>query len=256
MILCLDVGNTQIHGGIFIDDELKFQFRKMSQHGFSSDELGVYLKGVIRENGFDPNGVKEIAFCSVVPSIIYSLKNCCQNYFNITPFVLRPGVKTGLKIKYRNPLEVGADRIANAIAATQNFPNRDLIVVDFGTATTFDVIGKDKEYLGGAILPGVKISMEVLENKTAKLPTVEIMKPEKPCGRSTVESIQSGLFHGTVGMVKELCKLLSEECFNGKAPLVIGTGGFSNLFIEENIFNDVLPNMVLSGLYCSLKLNR
>jgi type III pantothenate kinase len=153
MLLCLDVGNTHIHGGLFAGDLLRCQFRKSTHPVGSSDELGVFLRTVLRENDADPAGVARIAICSVVPPAAYSLRSACVKYFRCEPFLLQAGVKTGLRIKYRNPHEVGADRIANAIAATQRHPGRDVIVVDCGTATTFDAVSAAGDYLGGAILP-------------------------------------------------------------------------------------------------------
>lgn len=152
MVLCLDVGNTQIHGGVFNKEELILQFRRTSRQHYSSDELGVFFRTVLRENNIEPEVIKRISVCSVVPDINHSLRSACLKYFRTEPFFLKPGVKTGLKIKYRNPLEVGTDRIANAIAVTHLYPNKNIIVVDFGTATTFCVISKSKEYLGGIIL--------------------------------------------------------------------------------------------------------
>jgi type III pantothenate kinase len=255
MILALDVGNSQIYGGVFEKEKMLLSFRRNSKQGSSSDEIGVFLRTVLRENNLDPAMVKHIAFCSVVPDVIYSLRGACKKYFDINPFVLQAGVKTGLKIKYRNPLEVGADRIANAIAATSLYPNRNLIVVDLGTATTFCAISKDKDYLGGSIVAGLKLSMDSLEAKTAKLPSVEIMPMSEALGRSTVESIQSGLYYGHVGIIKELSERISKECFAGDKPFVIGTGGFSHLFEKEKIFDAAMPDLVLKGLLTALKMN-
>jgi type III pantothenate kinase len=260
MILSLDVGNTTIHGGVFAGDQLKAQFRRTSEFRASSDELGVFLRTVLRENGVDPAGVKQIAICSVVPDAIHSLRNACIKYFGVTPFLLQAGVKTGLKIKYRNPLEVGADRIANSIAGTHLYPNRNLLIVDFGTATTFCVINKEKEYLGGVIIAGLRISMEALETKTAKLPSVEIIPMREALGRSTVESIQSGLYYGQVGTVKEIVGRLTRECFSGgegdEKPHLIATGGFASLFEKENLFNDIIPDLVLKGMNLALRMNQ
>ncbi|MDH7604236.1 MAG: type III pantothenate kinase [Melioribacter sp.] len=256
MILCIDVGNTQIHGGVFEKDELVIQFRKTSRQEFSSDEIGIFLRNVLRENKIEPEKIKGISICSVVPDLNHSLRAGCVKYFNIEPFFLRPGVKTGLKIKYRNPVEVGADRIANAIAATQIFPNKNLIVIDFGTATTFCVINKNKEYLGGIILPGIKISMEALESKTAQLPAVEIKEMNEVIGRSTVESIQSGLYFGQIGMVKELKQRIKEEAFQDEDPIVIGTGGFSRLFESAKLFDIMIPTLVLNGLLIAYNMNK
>ncbi len=256
MVLCIDVGNTQIHGGVFDGEVLAAQFRKTSRQQFSSDEAGVFLRSVLRENKIDPDSIKDISICSVVPDLNHSLRSACLKYFNIEPFFLKPGVKTGLKIKYRNPLEVGADRIANAIAATHLYPNKNLIVVDFGTATTFCVISSAKEYLGGIILPGIKISMEALESHTAQLPIVEIKKVEEVVGKSTVESIQSGLYHGQIGMVRELKTKITNEAFKDEEPIVLATGGFSRLFEEEKLFKEILPTLVLKGLFYAYKMNK
>ncbi len=255
MILCLDVGNTQILGGVFDGDKLKMQFRRTSEFRASSDELGMFLRAVLRENKMDPDAIKQVAMCSVVPDAIYSLRNACIKYFGKTPFVLQAGVKTGLKIKYRNPLEVGADRIANSIAATHLYPNENLLIVDFGTATTFCAINSEREYLGGVILAGLRISMEALEMRTAKLPSVEITSLKEILGRSTVESIQSGLYFGNIGMVKEIKARLTEECFGGAKTRVIATGGFSSLFERAELFDQIIPDLVLKGLNYALKMN-
>lgn len=255
MILCLDVGNTTIHGGVFDGDSLEVQFRRTSEFRASSDELGLFLRGVLRENGVDYQQISQIAFCSVVPDAIHSLRNCCVKYFGRQPFILQAGAKTGLKIKYRNPLEVGADRIADAIAATALFPDRNIIVGDFGTATTFSAITKEKEFLGGVIFAGLRLSMEALEEKTAKLPTVEIVSMKQALGRSTVESIQSGLFFGQVGMAKELKARITDEVFRDDPPVVIGTGGFSGLFDKSGLFDMIVPDLVLRGLNLALKMN-
>lgn len=263
MILLLDVGNSQIFGGIVetpkagtsSPPELIFRFRKSTNSASSSDETGLFLKNVLQENKIDPKKIEKIGICSVVPSTMHSIKGACQKYFGITPFVLQAGVKTGLKIKYRNPLEVGADRIANSIAVTHLYPNQDVVVIDLGTATTFCAITKDKDYLGGAIIPGLKISMEALESRTAKLPTVEIVRPEQACGRSTIESIQSGLYFSHLGAMRELVVQYQSELYQGKKPLVVGTGGFSRLFTPSKIFDTEVPDLVLYGLYLALKMN-
>jgi type III pantothenate kinase len=255
MILCLDVGNTQIYGGLFDKDKMVLSFRKNSKSGASSDETGIFLRTVIRENGFDPTKIRQIAICSVVPEVIYSLKGACMKYFNINPFNLQAGVKTGLKIKYRNPLEVGADRIANSIAATHLHPGKNLILVDLGTATTFCAITKDKDYLGGSIVAGLRLSMEALEMKTAKLPSVEIVSTHEVLGRSTVESLQSGLYYGHLGTMREITTRITRECFQDDKPLIIGTGGFSYLFEKEKIFDEIMPDLVLKGMLIALQYN-
>lgn len=259
MILSLDVGNTQVYGGVFDgplgQEKMLISFRRSSKQGSSSDEVGVFLRTVIRENGIDPTKVKQIVICSVVPEVIYSLRGACQKYFSITPFILQAGVKTGLRIKYRNPLEVGADRIANSIAATHLYSQQNLILVDLGTATTFCAVSKERDYLGGSIIAGLKLSMEALEAKTAKLPSVEIVGKKEVLGQSTVESLQSGLFYGHLGAMREIITRITRECFKGEEPVVIGTGGFSSLFEKEKIFNAIIPDLVLKGNLLALQMN-
>ena len=240
---------------MFEDEQLTVRFRKASRPPTSSDELGLFLRGVLRENGLDPAAVRQVALCSVVPEMIYSLRSCCRKYFRTDPFVLQSGARTGLRIKYRNPLEVGPDRIANAIGALHLYPGRHMIIVDFGTATTFDVVTASRDYLGGMIVPGIRIAMEALEKNTARLPTVEIVPPAELIGRSTVECIQSGLYFGNRAMVRSLTREIREQAFGHEPAVVIGTGGFSRLFEREDLFDAVLPDLILIGLDRALALN-
>jgi type III pantothenate kinase len=248
MLFCLDVGNSQIFGGVYDGEELRFTFRRTSVSRASSDEFGVFFRAVLRENELDPSTVDRVAICSVVPDAIHSLRNCFLKYFRVEPFLLQPGVKTGLKIRYRNPLEVGADKIANAMGAIGRFPERDLIIVDFGTATTLCAVNRDAEYLGGIITPGVQISMAALDSSTARLPAVEIVKPVSIVGRSTVESIQSGLYYGTLATVRSLASSAAAEQFGGRQPVIVGTGGFGRLFAGERLFDAFVPELPLLGL--------
>jgi len=256
MILCLDVGNTQVFGGVFAGDRLISQFRRTSQLRSSSDELGVFFRGVLRENDIDPGLIQEIVICSVVPDLNYSLRACAQKYFSIDPLMLRPGVKTGLNIAYQDPKEVGADRIADAVGAIKLFPGRNLIVADFGTATTVCAVAKDKTFLGGNILPGVRLAMEALEMRTAQLPSVEIVPMKTAFGRTTIESIQSGLYWSNVGMIRELVQRITDQVFADEPPLVIGTGGFVHLFDQEQIFDHMVGDLILTGLLEILALNQ
>lgn len=255
MILALDVGNSQIFGGLFEAGRLTTSFRVPCRTPTSSDELGLFLRGVLRENGRDPAKVAQIACCSVVPDVVYSLRSCCRKYFGIEPFILQAGARTGLKIRYANPLDVGPDRVANAIGATHLYPDRNLIIVDFGTATTLDVVYTGREYVGGIIVPGLRISMEALERNTARLPNVEIVAATELVGRSTVEAIQSGLYFGTRAMIRGLTREIREQAFGGQAATVIGTGGFSRLFERDRLFDVLLPDLVLVGLVRALALN-
>lgn len=255
MLLTLDVGNSQIFGGVFAKDEIIFRFRKTSKGSSSSDELGVFLKNVVRENKINPKDITDIAISTVVPDLLHTLRSCAIKYFSIEPFILGPGVKTGLNLKIKNPAELGADRAANAIGAINRYPDKNLIIIDFGTATTFCAITKNKEYLGGSILPGIKMSMEALSEKTALLPNVEIARPPQTVGRDTITNIQSGLYFGTLGIIKEMVlRIKKEENFTD--AVVIATGGFARLFESENIFDIILPDLVLEGLHQAFKINK
>src|SRR5215469_12009273 len=238
MLLTLDVGNSQIFCGVFDGEELKTTFRRTSSVRASSDEFGTFLRAALRENGVDPAEIDMAGICSVVPDAVRSLRNCFRKYFRFEPFLLQPGAKTGLKIRYRNPLEVGADKIANAIGAVGRFPGRNLLIIDFGTATTLCAVTAEKEYLGGIITPGIYTSMSALESNTARLPTVEILRPSEVLGRSTVESIQSGLYYGALATVRFLAASVTAEHFASDQPLIIGTGGFGRLFEEERLFDE------------------
>jgi type III pantothenate kinase len=255
MILALDVGNSQIFGGVFDGAELLLRFRRASHPSASSDELGLFLRGVLRENRCEPSAIDRIALCSVVPDAVYSLRSCCRKYFRVDPFILQAGARTGLKIRYRNPLEVGPDRIANAIAALHLYPDRNLVIVDCGTATKVDVVRPGRDYLGGVILPGLRISMEALEKSTARLPTVEIVAAEEVVARSTVEGIQSGLYYGHRYAIEGLTRAIRQHAFGGEPALVVGTGGFSRLFERDALFDVLAPDLVLVGLERALALN-
>lgn len=255
MILVLDIGNSQIFGGVFEEEKLCLQFRRATRAENTSDELGLFFRQVLRENGFEPGGVTAVAICSVVPDMVHSVRNSSIKYFGVRPFILEPGVRTGLNIRYRNPLEVGADRIAGAIAAASLFPGKNIIIVDFGTATTIDVLTSERDYLGGLILPGLRVAMESLDARTARLPKVEIRKPPELLGRSTVESIQAGLYFGNVAILRHLCAEVRERYFAGRATTLIGTGGFARLFEDEGVFDAHVPELVLLGLREALILN-
>lgn len=255
MKLCLDVGNSHIYGGVYESGRILLTFRKASKPGSSSDEYGLFFRTVLRENGVDPNQVIEIALCSVVPEAVYAISAGCLKYFDIRPFILQAGVKTGLKIQYRNPLEVGADRIANAIAGVELFPSKDLIIVDLGTATTLCAIGKDRSYRGGVILPGLKMSMQALESGTSKLGSVEITRMDTCLGRTTASSIQSGLYFGHLGALREIMLRIQLEEFDNQRPYVIATGGFATLFGGTGLFDQVVQDLVLRGLLGVLDMN-
>ncbi len=256
MLLALDVGNSHIFGGVFEGENLRLKFRKSSRADVSSDEIGVFLKGVLRENGLDAGKISGIAVCSVVPELSYSLRSACAKYFPVEPFFLQAGVKTGLNIKYKNPAEVGADRIANAVGAVQLYPGRNIIIVDFGTATTFCAVTKNRDYLGGLIMPGPKTAMESLASRTALLRAVEIVRPSSVVGKTTAESIQAGIYYSNMAAVREIHSLICREDFAGEDAVLVGTGGFCRLFEQDKLFDAVLPDLVLSGLKAAHAMNQ
>src|SRR3990167_7938738 len=203
MLLCLDVGNTHILGGVFEGEKLILRFRHATHPLGTADQFGIFLRNILSANGIESGKVAAVAICSVVPGCNYTIRHAINRYFGAEPFSLQAGVKTGLSIKYKNPAEVGADRIANAIGAVSAYPGQHIIIVDMGTATTLCAISNKKNYLGGAILPGMRLGMESLKNNTAKLMEVDIEPPESYVGRTTKSSIQSGLYYGQLGAIKE-----------------------------------------------------
>lgn len=249
MILCLDVGNTHIYGGVFSNEKIKVTFRYPSISPCTSDTFGLFLRQVLRENQCEPKEVSAIVISSVVPALDYSINSACIKYFNLNPLTLKPGIKTGLKIDLKNPLELGADRIANAVAATSLYPNQNLIVIDFGTASTVCALSKENVYLGGAILPGIKTSMESLSKNAAKLSIVDIVRPKHVLGKTTTTNVQSGIYFGHLGSIREIIQRMHSEVFADQASFIIATGGYSHLFEQEGLFDIIIPELVLQGLY-------
>ncbi|MCX7122892.1 MAG: type III pantothenate kinase [Gammaproteobacteria bacterium] len=256
MLLVLDIGNTQVFGGVIHHDQTILSFRRTSRDNGSSDEYGLFLKNALRENNIDPAEIKHIIMASVVPDVNHTVASACIKYFNIRPLILDAGIKTGLKILVHNPKELGADRVANAVGAMMLHPNQNLVIFDFGTANTVCLVNKNKEYLGGLITPGIRLCMEVLEERTAKLPSVEIKIPDTVFGKNTVEQIQAGLYYSVLGMVKEVVAEVRKNSFAGQAFFFICTGGFSRLFEHAGIFDVIESDLVLVGLTHIFHLNK
>lgn len=248
MLLCLDMGNTHTLGGVFKKNNLIMRFRYATHLIGTADQFGIFLINILQANKINPEKIIATAVCSVVPSYDYTIKHTISLYLKSTYFALQANVKTGLNIKYKNPSEVGADRIANAIGAVNAFPNKNIIIVDMGTATTLCAVTKKGDYLGGAILPGMKLGMESLKTHTAKLTEVDIEPPPFYIGHTTRESIQSGLYYGQLGALKEIIAGFKQEIFRYEPTLVIGTGGFAQLYKEKSLFDALLPDLVLQGL--------
>ena len=253
MILVLDVGNTHIYAGCYVDDKLSFSFRITSSTA-TSDQFGVWLKSVLRENNLNDK-VVGIAISSVVPSLDYSLRAACIKYFAIEPYILHGSSVKGLDIKIKNPAELGADLVAGAVGAIKHYPNKNIIIVDYGTATTYSAVNKKHEFLGVSITPGVRTSMQALELNAAKLPSVAIETPDYLIGRDTHEALSSGLYYMQRSMLRSYCVDMAQDVFNGEDYMLVGTGGFSVMFQYGYEFDAILPDLVLDGIYHSYKMN-
>lgn len=257
MLLVIDVGNTNIVFGVYKDDVLLYDWRITTDKNRTSDEYGLLFDQIFRYNELNPKEVESIIISSVVPPLMHTLPTMSQRYFRIDPIIVGPGVKTGMDIKYDNPKEVGADRIVNAVAGFKKYGG-PLIIVDVGTALTFCAISAKGDYLGGVITPGIKISSEALFLRTAKLPKVEIARPPSVIGKNTVNSIQSGLVHGFIGMIDHIIKKMIEEIGASENNVhVIGTGGFSTLLAGESKYIEEVDRLLtLEGLKMIYEMNK
>ena len=231
MLLVIDVGNTNTVLGLFDGGQVTRRFRIQTDVRRTADETGVLLADLFRHAGLDGSAVEGAIVSCVVPDTLRTLTETCRRYFGVDPMVVGPGVRTGMPILADNPREVGADRIVNAVAAVDKWDG-PLVVVDFGTATTFDCVTAAGEYIGGAIAPGLRIAEEALFSRTAKLPRVEVARPASPVGTNTVSAIQSGLFYGYVGLVDGLARRCRETL--DPQATVVATGGLSNLIGQES----------------------
>ena len=247
MILALDIGNSNIKAALFEGLEQKTYFRISCDRNKSSDEYGVTLLSMLRHAGYSPKDVTGIVFSSVVPTINFTIEHMCRNYFDIDPMSVQPGIKTGINSKYENPRELGSDRIANAGAAYE-LSGGPCITIDFGTATSFGVISKRGEFLGGAICPGIKLAADALTDRTAKLPRFELQRPESVIGKNTVANMQSGIVYGYIGQVSYLVERMKREIGAPEAR-VIATGGLALLVADDSNVIDVLDGLLtLKGL--------
>ncbi len=254
MFLAIDVGNTHIMLGIYRDAEILVYWRLPTREDSTEDELGMVVKNLLHNSRLGLKDIDAIAISSVVPPLMYSLERMSIKYFKVEPLIIGPGIKTGLNIVTDNPREVGADRIVNAVAA-YNLYGGPLIIVDFGTATTFCAISEDGDYLGGVIAPGIGISLEALFEKAAKLPRVEIIRPERVIGKDTVSSMQSGIVFGFVGQVDGIVRRMKNEF--RLSPRVLATGGFASLIARESeTIDEVNTLLTLEGLRIIENMNK
>jgi type III pantothenate kinase len=246
MLLAIDVGNTNVVFGVFEEKEILSHWRIGTDKAKTSDEYGVLFKNLLEIKGISLKLIKGAAISCVVPPLLGTLNYMLRSYFDVYPLVIEPGIKTGMPILYKNPKEVGADRIVNAVAAFDIY-KKSVIIVDFGTATTFDCISEKGEYLGGTIAPGIIISSEALFEAASKLPKVEITRPKTVIGKTTVHSIQSGLVYGYAGLVDGVVERIQKEM--GTNPKVIATGGLANLITPESrTIEEVDEFLTLKGL--------
>ena len=247
MLLVFDIGNTNMVLGVYDGDNLVRDWRINTDLNKTSDEYGVLIKSLFDASNISLSVVDAIIVSSVVPAVMHSLENFCRKYCNISPMVVGPGIKTGLNIKYEDPKMVGADRIVNAVAAISKY-NCPVIIIDFGTATTYCAVSKKGEYIGGAISPGMKISSEALFQKASKLPRVELVTPETVICKDTVSAMQAGIIYGYAGQVEKIVGLMKKE-LKDEETLVIASGGLANMISQETNAIDVIdPNLTLEGL--------
>lgn len=254
MIICLDVGNTNIKYAVFDGDRLVISFRVATEHKKTSDEYGGQVLSILANNNVSVSEIKGGIISSVVPQLDYTLEKMCQMYLKIKPLSLAPGLKTGLNLRVDNAKEVGADRVVNNVSAVRKY-GAPLIVIDFGTATTFNVIDKKGEFIGGVIAPGIKGSLDSLVNGTAKLPRVEIERPDCVIGKNTVTNMQSGIVFGFAGLVEYIIKKIKKE-LKTEDITTVATGGFSEVIANEvKSINYVDKLLTLEGLKYLYYLN-
>jgi type III pantothenate kinase len=253
MLLVIDVGNTNTVLGLYDGDELVHDWRLRTVVDHTIDEYGMLIYNLYKNSKVSPKAIKAIIISCVVPPMLHILEPLCKKYFNIKPLIVGPGIKTGMPIFYDNPREVGADRIVNAVAAFEKYKG-DIIIVDFGTATTFDYVSVKGEYMGGCICPGIMISSEALFQKAAKLPRIEISRPKTVIGKDTVSSMQAGILYGYAGLVDGLVERIKTEVKSD--PNVIATGGLAKIIAPETKSIQVIDDMLtLEGLRIIHKRN-
>jgi type III pantothenate kinase len=253
MLLTIDIGNTNITLGLYEGKTLGPRWRLATAYDHMPDEYGLQLLGLLDHAGHPPEVISGICLASVVPPITSKIVEACRRYINMEPLVVDAGVKTGVRVRYEDPHAVGADRIVDAVAVIHLY-GTPACVVDFGTATTFDAISKNGDYLGGAIAPGIAIAADALFLRTAKLPRVDIQKPPSAIGRNTVHSMQSGLLYGYVGLVEGMVARFRQEL--GGDMKVIATGGLADILAPETkVIQVVAPWLTLDGLRIVWEMN-
>jgi type III pantothenate kinase len=246
VLLVADVGNTNTVIGVFDGPRLLVSWRLTSRREQTADEYGVFFETLLRTRGLEPQNITGIAISNVVPPVQQTLEWMCEKYFGVTPFVVEPGVNTGMPLLIDNPREIGPDRVVNAVAAVSIY-GPPLIVIDFGTATTFDCVSARGEFLGGAIAPGITTALDALLSRAARLFRVEMVRPKEAIGRNTVTNIQSGVVYGYAGLVDGLVERMRQEMSG--APTIVATGGLAPLVADvARSIQHVNPDLTLEGL--------
>jgi type III pantothenate kinase len=255
MLFCIDIGNTNIVLGVATEEEVIQNWRIRTERDVTADELGITVGNLFQSAGMQLDGIRHIIVSCVVPPILNTIQEFSRRYFHVEPMIVGPGLKTGMPIRYDNPKEVGADRIVNAVGAYEKY-RRALVVVDFGTATTFDYVSGEGAYMGGAISPGVVISCEALFQKASKLPRVEIFaRPKSVIARDTISSMNVGIIYGYAGLVDGIVNRMKKE--TGEDLLVIATGGLAPLICDvAETIDHVEELLTLHGLMAIFKKNR
>jgi type III pantothenate kinase len=254
MLLAIDIGNTNIKLGIFDSDKLKATWSLATGIHRTSDEYGIVLLNLMEQKKITPSKVTGVALCAVVPPLLPTFVELCKKYLNAKPLVVEAGVRTGMRIRLDNPREVGADRVVNAVAA-QHLYGKPVIVIDLGTATTFDVVSQEGDYLGGAIAPGILVATEALYSRTAALPRIGLRRPKQVIGKNTVSAMQSGIVFGYLGLVEGMIQRIENEL--GSKAKIVATGGQAYLLAEEVPTIDVInPDLTLIGLRLIYEMNR
>lgn len=253
MLLAIDIGNTTIQAGTFADGELGPTWRLATDHDRLADEYGMLLASLLRAEGVSPDAIDAAILATVVPDLLPVFQAVCRRYFKVEPIVVSSTLRTGIQIRYDRPSEVGADRIVDAVAALDRHGPPPLIVVDFGTATVFDAIDADGDYLGGAIAPGIGIAAQALFDRASRLSQVDLERPSRAIGRNTEEAIQSGILFGYVGLVEGIITRFKAELGGGR---VIGTGGWAQRISKETTAVEIVdPDLTLYGLQLLYRMN-
>ena len=254
MLLAVDIGNTDTALGVFENEELRATWHMATAIHRMADEYAVLLLNLLHHQGLDKSDIKEVALCSVVPPLTATFEELFQRYFHISPLVVGVGIKTGFRIRVDNPREVGADRIANA-AAAHHLYRGPIIIADMGTATTFDTVSREGDYLGGAIAPGINTAAEALFTRAAMLPRVELVHPKHAIGTNTIAAMQSGIVFGYVGLVEGVVARIQQEL--GEKAKVVATGGYAELIAKGTaVIDEVNPDLTLIGLRLIYLMNK